>query len=178
MHALKRLMVVLVAVGCTIGLMATANATVLRTDSDVTGYDWFVGKGDVQSAFGWTAKQSDANFPLVTFTYLKVVDIEYNCQLRDGQIVIDKGTATESSSTARVTAQDTRTSKNGTTTTTVTGAYVSLTGGPTFSSSGGCSEGSAVMSTAVRTTTETLTAHSTAAGRNGVSSAVIWTALS
>ena len=54
-----------------------ASATVVRHDN---GNTWTVGKGDVQSLFGWNAKTTDANFDKVVFEYQKVTTATGDCE--------------------------------------------------------------------------------------------------
>lgn len=67
-----------VAVLGVLGLCASAvSAVVIRVDN---GNVWTVGKGDVQSLFGWDAKTTDAQFASVGFTYEKTTTANVLCE--------------------------------------------------------------------------------------------------
>lgn len=53
-----------------------ASAVVVRVDN---GNVWTVGKGDVQSLFGWNAQTTDANFAGVSFLYEKLTTTDVIC---------------------------------------------------------------------------------------------------
>ncbi len=156
------------------GAGGTANAAVtLQEDGS-----WFVGKGDVQSAFGWDSKTTDANFEKVTFRYTKVTEETVDCITRDRGTVTLHGTVSATSETTRSTVYEIRKSGKKTTQV-VTGAFVTLTGTPsTVGSSPDCSavEGVVDNSTKVTVVTETLIAEieSTWKGKKNILSASIW----
>jgi len=52
------------------------DATVIRIDN---GNTWTVGKGDVQSLFGWNAKTTDSQFQNVSFRYEKIRHSDVVC---------------------------------------------------------------------------------------------------
>lgn len=56
---------------------SVANAVVIRVDNGMT---WTVGKGDVQSLFGWNARETDREFEGVTFRYEKLTTKTGTCE--------------------------------------------------------------------------------------------------
>jgi hypothetical protein len=78
---LSRLVIAAIAVISTVigttFLTGAAGAVVIRLDD---GNTWTVGKGDVQSLFGWTAQMTDANFAGVIFSYQKQTDTQVTCE--------------------------------------------------------------------------------------------------
>jgi hypothetical protein len=175
----KRFLVAAVAAALVVGAAGTASA-IVTYDGDA----WTIGKGDVQSAFGWNAKQTDANFSSVTFEYKKVETTIYDCMNRitgtpTGRVV--EGVKTDVSPTVRSTLVETR--RNGSSV--VTGATVTRTGTPTGTDVVGTCEdnndndinGIALRSPRETTTVETLTAKIPDAnkGKTNVTEAVMWT---
>jgi len=152
----------------------TANAVVtLQEDGS-----WFVGKGDVQSAFGWDAKTTDANFEKVTFRYTKVEIETVDCITRDKGTVTLHGTVSATSETTRSTEYEIRKSGKRTTQV-VTGAVVTRAGTPTtVGSAPDCStvQGVVDSSSKVTVVTETLFAEieSTLKGKKNILIASIW----
>jgi hypothetical protein len=150
------------------------SAIVTYDEADVYEWDWFVGKGDVQSAFGWTAKQSDANFENVLFIFTKETVTVIGCvDTARGTYTEVIGSKTDSQTTDRATATEIRKK-----TITVTGAFVTKTGAPvTESETGECSAGYERNNLREVSVTEKLTAliSETIKGKTQVSSAIIWT---
>jgi len=68
-----------------------SSAVVTRIDN---GNTWTVGKGDVQSLFGWNAKTTDAQFQNVSFTYEKKrhsdVVCEYTITYDESYVVVEE----------------------------------------------------------------------------------------
>jgi hypothetical protein len=169
MRLKKRAATGMIAASCvlafTAATLAPASAIVTRGDDGV----WFVGKGDVQSLFGWDAKTSDAQFEGVTFTYKKTVTTTVDCITRYRGTVTVHGSITSTDGTQRTTAFDVRKGK-----TTVTGAWVQLFGAPVNTGSEPeCEEGEVDNSSKVTVTKEELFAHTLQAGRKG-NTGLIW----
>jgi hypothetical protein len=138
------------------GLSSSASAVVIYDAQDEYGWDWFVGKGDVQSAFGWNAKQTDARFDDVTFRYELTVETVTRCVDTDkGTYSEVVGSMKEVSETIRTAAVDTRKNKSAVT----TGAFLTKTGTPVRNAHGGdCDEGFARSSLKETTKSQTLIA--------------------
>jgi hypothetical protein len=102
-------------------IVGPAMAVVVYDADDQHTWDWQVGKGDVQSAFGWSAKQTDARFDDVTYTHKRIVTTEYSCvDTASGQYTTVVGTRTDVSSTTKSSQSETRKNKSSV----VTGAFV------------------------------------------------------
>jgi hypothetical protein len=127
-----------VALGVT-GLSSSASAVVIYDAEGEYDWDWFVGKGDVQSAFGWNAKQTDARFDEVTFRYELTVTTVFGCvDTERGTYNEVVGSMREVSATIRKTAVDTRRNKASVT----TGFFLTKGGQPIKDeSSSSCDEG-------------------------------------
>jgi hypothetical protein len=134
---------------------------------------FFVGKGDVQSAFGWDAKKSDANFDKVAFRYEDVTVETIDCVDGNGQSAEVVGTVFTTDSTFRSTAFTVRQTK-----VTVTGAWVTKVGNTNVKGAKPeCAEGKLQQSSARSVSTEKLiaTISETIKGKTNVTEAVIWT---
>jgi hypothetical protein len=97
--------------------------------TEIVGSDneWFVGKGDVQTALGWDAKTTDANFESVSFVHRVTTTTTYSCvDTANGQYEEIIGSKVESSSTTKKTDSTAR--KNGSSV--VTGWTVAVSGSP------------------------------------------------
>jgi hypothetical protein len=174
MNANSKIAAALLAASLLFGVGGSANAVVsLQEDGS-----WFVGKGDVQSAFGWDAKTSDTNFEKVTFKYKSVTEETVECVTKDRGSVTLHGTTASTSATERATVYEVRRSgKNSSQV--VTGAFVKLSGTPsTVGSSPDCSTVGGVVdnSTKITVRTRTLLAEieQSIKGKKNVVSAVIW----
>jgi hypothetical protein len=68
---------------CALGVLSIAGvaSAAWYVNDDGTG---FVGKGDVQTAFGWNNKQLQDNAEGVTFSYASTETVEYDCQWTTG----------------------------------------------------------------------------------------------
>jgi len=158
-----------------------SSAAVTRLVDDERG-DWFVGKGDVQSAFGWDAKTTDSNFAKVVFSYKKTVETTFDCVNGSGNNATYVSNETTEQATSRITDLETRTGKKGTATT-ITGAFVTLTGTPTKTgSTPSCPVGSVQNSSKTTITYEELftSLTTTVTTRKGTTTTedvrLIWTA--
>ena len=186
-HGIRRSMLAaLAAAALLVASALPAVAAVIRlADEDA---DFFVGKGDVQSAFGWDAKTTDTRIDSVTFTYTWERHYTFECRAVDGSgkdrtaHVLEGLSGTRS--TTRQTAYETRTSKRSTTTT-ITGVFVTLAGDPEVDAltcptmDDGLDWSVHPGSRTLVGETESLFAHTTQAGRKGATtsvSALIWTA--
>lgn len=76
---MKRRFNLMLAVG-SIGLLGFAGAAIAAVTFDAADGTGFVGKGDVQLAYGWNNKQLQANASNVDFLYTDVTDYEYTCE--------------------------------------------------------------------------------------------------
>jgi hypothetical protein len=148
-------------------IVGPAMAVVVYDAEDLHAWDWQVGKGDVQSAFGWSAKQTDARFDAVTFTYTKVKTVVISCvNTANGQYQEIVGSKTEIDSTTRLNAVEPRRNKSSV----VNGAYITKTGQPVSSESdSACTAGYERNGLKETSTRETLTA------RYSGQDSVIWT---
>jgi hypothetical protein len=177
-----------------LSLLQVAAVTQLEADHP-SGATWFVGKGDVQSAFGWSAKETDSRIDEVVFTYIREETREFDCVANNGEngvrrvsTVVDTTVTREA--TTRSTAVETRTTGKRTASS-VTGVWVTLTGTPSrlttevpcpsewtdadgeIGAAGAVYAVAKSQSSGTRTTHEQLIAHS--GGGRKASSAVIWT---
>jgi hypothetical protein len=185
-HRVRRTVIAALVVPALLIVSALPAAAVVTrlVDQDA---DWFVGKGDIQSAFGWDAKTTDARIDSVTFTYAWERHYTYECQAVTGsgqtRTVHVQEDLSGTLETARATAYETRTSKRSTTTT-ITGVLVTLSGQPdvdglTCPQIDGLTWSVHPGSRTLTGEDETLYAHSTQAGRKGTSTTVtaaIWSA--
>jgi hypothetical protein len=159
---------VVTAVAAAVGVAGTASAVVIFDADDEATWDWSVGKGDVQSALGWNAKQTDARFNDVVFTYVKTTETVTGCvDTATGRYNEVVGSKTDTDSTTRNNIVDDKRNK----TQVVTGAYVTKTGAPiTSGSDGECDAGFARNSLRETSKTETLSV-----SWQGTGPVVIWT---
>jgi hypothetical protein len=68
------------------GLVAASVAVIATVTFDPSTGTGFVGKGDVQSAFGWNNAQLQAKAAGVTFTYSQTVDEQLTCLDGNSQV--------------------------------------------------------------------------------------------
>ena len=76
-------------------LLAAAAAWASVTFDPVTGAG-FVGKGDVQSAFGWNNAQAQANIPSITFFVRVTQQRTQTCQTEPQHVVTGQRSGTRS----------------------------------------------------------------------------------
>jgi hypothetical protein len=98
---------------------------------------WFIGKGDVQTAFGWDAKTTDTYFDKVGFRHIQVTIKEVTCVSGSGNERRVTGVSTETSAVTKSVAMESR--RNGSSV--VTGAFAEVSGKLGDETRDDCAEG-------------------------------------
>jgi hypothetical protein len=128
---------ILVAATTGVMMLALSAAPVHGAVTELSDNVWFIGKGDVQTAFGWDAKTTDTYFDKVGFRHIQVTIKEVTCVSGSGNERRVTGVSTETSAVTKSVAMESR--RNGSSV--VTGAFAEVGGKLGDETKDECAEG-------------------------------------